>query len=161
MQVQDYYDYEYGVPQFFVVGATADFNGWRIRSITELNVAILNLASRFPWTRDMYDGPNPYDQLCSAYCFLDKCDCRRTTDASSTAADLKLDVERATGIYISEGYYVVAAKLLGIRLRPTSDCKSFHLSLKVDATYRDYVEAKYAARTSAASTPADHHLMNV
>jgi hypothetical protein len=162
MIVQEYYDNEYGVPQFFIVGASADFEGWRTRSITDLNIVIRNLASRWPWTRSMYDGPNPYGQVCAAYCFLDNCNTRAAIDTSWVASDLKLDVERATGLYVSEGYYVVAAKLLDMKLRPTSDCKSFHLNLKMDDSYRDHVEAKYAARTSAAITsPADSQLMCV
>jgi hypothetical protein len=66
------------------------------------------------------------------------------------------------GLSISEGYYLAASWRLGFELELNSHRDSFHINLRLDKKYRDYVASHYDPRTSDMGTViADSRLMLV
>jgi len=151
MDVTLRHDSNLGLPQFHVPDEPerlyAPLLGW----IASINQAIQGLANSWPWTHDMYCGHDPYVQVCASTAFLCYCERSKSINKSRTSYGLKHDVERASGIYVSEGCFNIAAKLHNLKLQATPECRSFYLNLRIDQAYYDRLEVMYATRTSRLS----------
>jgi hypothetical protein len=150
MTVEHYYDPNLELPQFRVLEESESLLGW----VEGINLTIQDLASKWPWTRRMYCGHDPYDQVCASYKFLAPCHRNKAINKKRTSYGLKHDVEQACWPYVAEGYFLVAATMHDLKLQPTSDCTSFHLNLRCDQKYYDQLEAMRVAQTTSSKVVA-------
>jgi hypothetical protein len=136
MNVQCYHDSPLDLPQFRVDEDVSDpFDVPDHRWIADINCAIYALAAKWPWTRGMYCGHDPYAQVCAVYEFLNECTRRNSINYDLTAYALKHHVEGVSKRYISVGYFAVAAQLQGLWMRPNRDKNTFRFNLCLDLPY--------------------------